>query len=60
MPDAAQIAVASLGHEGKEDAEKGRHDFEQHDKGVLNPHEQPEGHQAPQATTGPSVPAEKP
>jgi molybdopterin-containing oxidoreductase family iron-sulfur binding subunit len=60
MPDAGRIAVASLGHEGKQNAEHGKHDFEQHDKGVLNPHEQPEGNQAPQATTGPSVPAEKP
>ncbi len=62
MPDAKWIGVASgkLGREGRGGAEKGQHNFEQHDKGVLNPNEKPEGNQAPQATTGPSVPTEKP
>src|SRR4051812_28977886 len=40
MPDAKRIAVASLG-ESKEAHEKGDHDFEQHNKGVLNPEEHP-------------------
>ncbi|MFL6583976.1 MAG: TAT-variant-translocated molybdopterin oxidoreductase [Chthoniobacterales bacterium] len=60
MPDANKIAVASLGHEGKENVEKGKHDFEQHDKGVLNPNEKPEEHVAPQATASATVPAAKP
>ena len=42
MPDAARIAVASLGHEGAEAPDKGKHDFETHSKGTLNPGEKPE------------------
>jgi molybdopterin-containing oxidoreductase family iron-sulfur binding subunit len=41
MPDAKRIAVASLGHEGPEGADKAKHDFNQHDKGALNPEEKP-------------------
>ena len=41
MPDAGRIAVASLGHEGPEGPDKGKHDFNQHDKGALNPKEKP-------------------
>jgi hypothetical protein len=40
MPDAARIAVASLGH-GPEGPDKAKHDFNQHDKGALNPKEKP-------------------
>jgi molybdopterin-containing oxidoreductase family iron-sulfur binding subunit len=40
MPDAKRIAVASLAH-GAEGHEKGKHDFEQHNKGALNPEEHP-------------------
>ncbi len=40
MPDAQRIAVASLPHEG-EGRKEGQHDFEQHDKGALNPEEHP-------------------
>ena len=41
MPDAGRIAVASLGHEGPEGPDKAKHDFNQHDKGALNPKEKP-------------------
>jgi MoCo/4Fe-4S cofactor protein with predicted Tat translocation signal len=41
MPDAGRIAVASLGHEGPEAPDKAKHDFNQHDKGALNPKEKP-------------------
>jgi Fe-S-cluster-containing dehydrogenase component len=41
MPDARRIAVASLGNEGPEDHGKAKHDFNQHDKGALNPEEKP-------------------
>jgi molybdopterin-containing oxidoreductase family iron-sulfur binding subunit len=41
MPDANRIAVASLGHEEPEGADKAKHDFNQHDKGALNPEEKP-------------------
>jgi molybdopterin-containing oxidoreductase family iron-sulfur binding subunit len=41
MPDAKRIAVASLGHEGPADHDKAKHDFNQHDKGALNPEEKP-------------------
>ncbi|HEX4629604.1 MAG TPA: TAT-variant-translocated molybdopterin oxidoreductase [Chthoniobacterales bacterium] len=41
MPDAGRIAVASLGHEGPEGPDKAKHDFNQHDKGALNPQEKP-------------------
>jgi MoCo/4Fe-4S cofactor protein with predicted Tat translocation signal len=41
MPDAGRIAVASLGHEGPEGPDKATHDFNQHDKGALNPKEKP-------------------
>jgi molybdopterin-containing oxidoreductase family iron-sulfur binding subunit len=41
MPDANRIAVASLGHEGPEGPDKAKHDFNQHDKGALNPKEKP-------------------
>jgi molybdopterin-containing oxidoreductase family iron-sulfur binding subunit len=41
MPDAGRIAVASLGHEGPEGPDKAKHDFNQHDKGALNPTEKP-------------------
>jgi MoCo/4Fe-4S cofactor protein with predicted Tat translocation signal len=41
MPDANRIAVASLGHEGPAGPDKAKHDFEQHDKGALNPKEKP-------------------
>jgi MoCo/4Fe-4S cofactor protein with predicted Tat translocation signal len=40
MPDAGRIAVASLGH-GPEGPDKAKHDFNQHDKGALNPKEKP-------------------
>ncbi len=41
MPDAGRIAVASLGHEGPEGPDKAKHDFNDHDKGALNPKEKP-------------------
>jgi molybdopterin-containing oxidoreductase family iron-sulfur binding subunit len=41
MPDAKRIAVASLGNEGPEGHNKAKHDFNQHDKGALNPEEKP-------------------
>ncbi|HZE58518.1 MAG TPA: TAT-variant-translocated molybdopterin oxidoreductase [Chthoniobacterales bacterium] len=41
MPDAGRIAVASLGHEGPEGPDKAKHDFNQHDKGALNPKGKP-------------------
>jgi molybdopterin-containing oxidoreductase family iron-sulfur binding subunit len=41
MPDANRIAVASLGHEGPDGPDKAKHDFNQHDKGALNPKEKP-------------------
>jgi molybdopterin-containing oxidoreductase family iron-sulfur binding subunit len=41
MPDANRIAVASLGREGPEGPDKAKHDFNQHDKGALNPKEKP-------------------
>jgi MoCo/4Fe-4S cofactor protein with predicted Tat translocation signal len=41
MPDAGRIAVASLGGEGPEGPDKAKHDFNQHDKGALNPKEKP-------------------
>jgi MoCo/4Fe-4S cofactor protein with predicted Tat translocation signal len=41
MPDANRIAVASLGHESHEGPDKAKHDFNQHDKGALNPEEKP-------------------
>ncbi len=41
MPDAGRIAVASLGHEGPEGPDKAKHDFNQHDKGALDPKEKP-------------------
>jgi molybdopterin-containing oxidoreductase family iron-sulfur binding subunit len=41
MPDAGRIAVASLGGEGPEGPDKANHDFNQHDKGALNPKEKP-------------------
>jgi molybdopterin-containing oxidoreductase family iron-sulfur binding subunit len=55
MPDAGKIAVASLGNEiGREHephGKQGKHDYEQHDAGKLNPAAQPGAHQAPTATT---------
>ncbi|HEY2614318.1 MAG TPA: 4Fe-4S dicluster domain-containing protein, partial [Chthoniobacterales bacterium] len=41
MPDAGKIAVASLGHESAKGEGKAAHDFNQHDKGTLNPEEKP-------------------
>ncbi|MEY2501388.1 MAG: hypothetical protein QOI07_1722 [Verrucomicrobiota bacterium] len=41
MPDAGRIAVASLGNEGPAGPDKAKHDFNQHDKGALNPKEKP-------------------
>jgi molybdopterin-containing oxidoreductase family iron-sulfur binding subunit len=60
MPDAKRIAVASLGAEGKGNDEKGQHDFRQHDKGVLNPNEQPRGDDAPTHPAGGRKPDQKP
>src|SRR3954468_12555344 len=41
MPDARQIGVASpVTHEHLDETE-GKHNFEDHDKGVLDPHEKP-------------------
>ncbi|MDQ3314678.1 MAG: 4Fe-4S dicluster domain-containing protein, partial [Verrucomicrobiota bacterium] len=41
MPDAQRIGIASSGDTEHEDESKAKHDFEQHDKGVLNPEEKP-------------------
>jgi Fe-S-cluster-containing dehydrogenase component len=41
MPDAGRIAVASLGHEGPERADKSKHDFNQHHNDGAKPEEKP-------------------
>jgi len=55
MPDANRIAVASLGHKGPAASEKGKHEFESHDKGVLNPGEKPEERSVPAAVATPEA-----
>src|ERR671933_118394 len=52
MPDAKKVGVASVeGEQPKRPGTGGKHDYHQYDKGTLNPHEKPEGNQAPQAKT---------
>ena len=41
MPDAKRIGVASPVTEEHVDASEGKHNFEEHNKGVLNPNEKP-------------------
>jgi hypothetical protein len=41
MPDAKQIGIASPATEEHVDASEAKHDFHDHDKGTLNPTEQP-------------------